>query len=253
MIVEYNRPKTIGEALDLLARKQPATLPVGGSSALNRYSLDPFAVVDLQSLQLDAIQKQGNALEIGATVTLQSLLEFPDLPSAVHKAVQLEANHNLRQVATIAGTLVAAGGRSPLVTALLAMDAALHTLSRQGEDTISLGDFLPVRAEYLPGRLIDKVRLPANVRLAFEYVARSPSDQPIVCAALAQWPSSRTRLALGGYGKAPLLALDGPEPGGVEEAAQNAYNQAGDVWASADYRCEVVGILACRCLAELND
>jgi putative selenate reductase FAD-binding subunit len=252
MIIEYNRPKTLEEALQLLARTQPATVPMGGGSALNRYTLEHLAVVDLQELPLNSIQHLGNNFDLGATVTLQALLDTPDLPQALHKAIQQEANYNLRQVATLAGTLAAASGRSPLVTVLLALDATIISLTNQGEGRISLGDFLPVRGEYLPGRLITQIRLPSNVRLEFDYVARSPADQPIVCASVAQWPSTRTRVALGGYGKTPVLALDGPEPGGVEEAARNAYSQAEDVWATADYRCEVAGVLARRCLAELQ-
>lgn len=252
MILEYHRPKTLEEALALLSRMQPVTVPIGGGSALNRSTPEPLAIVDLQDLPLSSIQTQGNRLDIGATATLQSILSTPGLPVALYQAVEHEASHNLRQVATLAGTLIAASGRSPLATALLALDASLVSVNAAGEDSLDLGDFLPVRGEYLPGRLITSIWVPANARLAYASVARSPADQPVVCAAVAQWPGKRTRLALGGYGRAPILALDGPEPGGVEGAAQDAYSQAGDVWASAAYRSEVAGILARRCLAELG-
>ena len=214
MIVEYNRPGTIQEALDLLARKEPVSVPMGGGSALNRYSLAPLAVVDLQALPLNRILQNGENIELGATVTLQAFYEFivetPALPLALRTALLLEATNNLRHVATLAGALVAGAGRSPLVTVLLALDATLTTLSSKGKDIISLGDFLPVRGEYLPGRLITEIQLPRPIRLAFEYVARSPADQSIVCVALAQWPGKRTRLALGGFGLAPVLALASP-------------------------------------------
>jgi CO/xanthine dehydrogenase FAD-binding subunit len=49
-----------------------------------------------------------------------------------------------------------------------------------------------------------------------------------------------------------VLALDAGDSAGVEAAAQNAYDQAGDVWASAAYRREVAGVLARRCLAEVE-
>ena len=70
--------------------------------------------------------------------------------------------------------------------------------------------------------------------------------------ALARWPSGRTRLAVGGYGNAPLLAMDGTESGGLEAAARNAFNDANDSWASAEYRREVAGILVYRCLATMD-
>jgi hypothetical protein len=94
------------------------------------------------------------------------------------------------------------------------------------------------------------VRIPLNVTLRFEMVARSPMDRPVVCAAVASWPSGRTRVALGGYGKAPILAMDGPEPVGAAVAAREAYRFAEDEWAGADYRMEVAGKLVGRMVAQ---
>ena len=249
MIVEYHRPETIAEALELLGRAEPRTLPLAGGSALNQPSPEAVAVVDLQALGLDQIERRGNSLAFGATTTLEQLLSIAEFPAALQAAIRHEASFNLRQVASVAGTLVAADGRSPFTTVFLALDAQLTLLP--GEEQISLGDLLPVRSERLPGRLITAVSIPHNVRLAYQYVARTPADLPIVCAAVAQWPSSRTRLALGGYGQAVTLALDGPQASGVEAAARNAYLQAGDEWASAEYRAEMAGVLARRCIEEL--
>ena len=67
MIIEYQRPKNIREALALLARKQPTSYPMGGGTYLNRNLEEKYAVVDLQSLGLGSIVKQGNFIEVGAT------------------------------------------------------------------------------------------------------------------------------------------------------------------------------------------
>lgn len=249
MIVEYHRPQTIDEALILLKRTDPPSLPLAGGTALDRAAPQPLALVDLQSLDLDTIEKRGNVLEIGAMVTLQSLL-LAAISEALSQVIELEATFNLRQIATTGGTLVAASGRSPLAAALLALDATLTVLPEPQQ--LGLGELLPLRPESLRGRLITQVAIPANVRLAFETVARTPADQPIVCAAAAMWPSGRTRLALGGYGSAPRLAFDGAEAVGVEAAARSAYALAGDEWASAEYREEVAGVLAARCIKRLN-
>lgn len=249
MITEYHRPQTIDEALALLARAQPVSVPLAGGSALNRQSSQPLAVVDLQALGLDQITQRGNTLEIGAMVRLQNLLEGP-VEEEIKRVIQLEATYNLRQAASIAGALVAADGRSPFTTALLALDARLTVLP--GAELIGLGDLLPLRAERLRGRLITLVTVPLNARLAFETVGRTPADLPIVCAAAATWPSGRTRLALGGFGRAPALAFDGNSPEGAEIAARSAYAQAGDEWASAEYREAIAGVLTLRCLDRLK-
>jgi len=249
MISEYHRPKTLDEATRLLSK--PDTRPLGGGTSLNRPSPERFAVVDLQALGLNKIHKSGNKLEIGATATLQALLDSAHIPPALQETIRLETTFNLRQMATVAGTLVACDGRSTFTTAMLALDAKVTVISNQSS-VIGLGDLLPFRADNLRDKLITKIVIPLNVKLAFESVARTPADKPIVCAALAQWPSGRTRLALGGWGKSPLLAMDGNEPGGVEEAARNAFAEAADEWAHAEYRSEVAAVLAKRCAESVH-
>jgi CO/xanthine dehydrogenase FAD-binding subunit len=245
MITVYHRPKTLDEALTLLA--QPNMIPLGGGTLLAQSKAGPVEVVDLQSLNLNTIKKRGNNLEIGATVTLQQLFESEHCPEALKSALKLEAPFNLRNAATVAGTLVACDGRSTFAAALLALDVKLTTIDNRQSTIINLGDFLPLR----PRELITSITVPLNVKLAFDYVSRTPADKPIVCAAVAQWNSGRTRLALGGYGKSPLLAMDGTEAEGVEAAAHNALHEATDEWASAEYRMDVAATLVKRCLENL--
>jgi CO/xanthine dehydrogenase FAD-binding subunit len=203
--------------------------------------------VDLQTLGLDSLRVKGNELEIGATVTLQQLLESEHCPAALKSALKLEAPLNLRNSATIAGTLVSCDGRSSFTCALLALDAKITVISHQSS-VISAGEFLPLR----PRGLITQILIPLHVKFAFEYVARTPSDKPIVCVALAQWKSARTRVVVGGWGKSPSLAMDGTEAEGIESAARNACHEATDEWASADYRMDVASTLAKRCLEAIQ-
>ena len=128
MIVEYQRPKTIPEALALLARKQPVSYALGGGTYINRNLEEKYAVVDLQLLELGGIIKKGNLVEIGATTTLQELSAFEGLPADIYISIEHEATYNLRQMATVAGTLVTANGRSAFTTMLLALDTKLEIL-----------------------------------------------------------------------------------------------------------------------------
>ena len=250
MITTYHRPQTLDEALKLLA--QPNTFPLGGGTLLSQPTTDPVQVVDLQSLGLDSLTKKGNDLEIGATCTLQSLLESEHCPAALKVAIKLEAPINIRNTATVAGTLVSSDGRSPFATSLLAMDAKLEQAifdnSTVNSRISNIGEFLPLRSK----NLITKITIPLNAKFAFEFTSKTPADKPIVAAALSQWNSGRTRLALGGYGKSPMLAMDGTEAEGLDAAARNAYHEANDEWASAEYRMDVAATLAKRCLESFN-
>lgn len=249
MIVEYHRAKSLEEAVDLIARKKPPTRALGGGTVLNRPSPEAFAVVDLQDLGLDKLHKRGHTLEAGATTTLQTLLERRELPSALARAIQLEANHNLRQTATLGGMVAGADGRSTLLTALLALDAKVTLLP--GPEDMQLGELLPLRTERVRHRLISRLLIPLGPQFGFDTVARSPSDRPIVTIALARWPSGRTRLAVGGWGATPVLAMDGGEAGEIELAARAACAGSTDPWGSEEYRAEAAASLARRCLERL--
>ncbi len=288
MITHVHRPQTLEQALELLSH--PNIVPLGGGTLLSRPSTlrqaqgnaslgagprtDSVEVVDLQALGLNRIKKQGNnpstgspvpaalaqagqRLEIGASATLQQLLEDENCSAALRPGLKLEAPLNIRNAATIAGTIVACDGRSAFVTALLALDAKLEQAmldnSKIEYRASNIGDYLPLR----PRGLIIAVTIPLSVKIAFDYVSRTPADKPLVCLALAQWPSGRTRLAVGGYGEAPMLAMDGTESAAASDyvlrstqaAARNAFHEAADEWASAEFRMDVAATLAKRCLS----
>jgi CO/xanthine dehydrogenase FAD-binding subunit len=256
MIIEYHRPTTLEAALELMSRQSPRTLPLGGGTVLNRPNPEKVAAVDLQALGLDGLHISGKSLLIGAAVTLNRFARQPGLQPALTETINLELNYNLRQAATAAGVLVSADGRSGFTAVLLALDAELELRAHPGgafpeQEKVGLGDLLPLRERLLCGRLITQVKIPLNVQLAYEMVARTPADLPIVCVALAKWASGRTRLVVGGFGSAPSLAVDGPDAAGAEAAARAVCAGAEDEWASAAYRSAAAATLAKRCLENM--
>jgi CO/xanthine dehydrogenase FAD-binding subunit len=246
MIVEYHRPKTIEETLTLLGRPGIPTYPLGGGTFLSRHNGESCAVVDLQSLGLSVIEKQGNSLVLGATTALQSLCESSELSSELKTVIIKELSINLRRKATIAGTLVTADESSPIATALLALDA--HLSWAPAGEKVSLGDWLPLRKRWDRGKLIINVSIPLQARLMYEGVSRTPGDRPIVCVAIGKWPSGRTRVAIGGFGTAPLLVMDGPESGGAEAAIEIARSHSIKPGNDKEYQLETAKILVHRLL-----
>jgi CO/xanthine dehydrogenase FAD-binding subunit len=253
MIVEYFRPERIEEVLELINRKNPQTYPMGGGTVLNRASLEQYAVVDLQALGLDQLSKEGNILQAGATMRLHQLEACAELEPAFRQALKRESTKNLRQIATLAGAILSANGRSTLAGVLLACDVILKMVSLVSDnETIRIGELYARHARLLDGKLVTAIDIPLNVRIGFNAVARTPLDTPLVYAVVALWPSGRARAVLGGYGSAPLLVFDGPEMGGIGIAAEDAYSQAEDKWASAEYRREMAGVLTLRCLEQVT-
>ena len=249
MILEYHKPESIEEALRLLSRPTPPTIPLGGGTVVAAPSDKDFAVVDLALLGLDKVKTRNNFLEIGATATLNTLARLPEAKPILDKTLYYETTYNLRQVATVAGTVVASDGRSPLNIALMALDARVHLLP--DDEEIDLGQMLNARETFLSGRLITNLIIPIHVDFVYKYVARTPADLPIIAVAAARWPSGRLRIVIGGFGSVPRLALDAPDPGGIEFAVKNVCANATDKWATAFYRQEIAAILSKRCVDAL--
>ena len=254
--MQYHRPETMEEALALLAQG----VPLAGGTQLTPMRREISAVVDLQGLGLDQIRVGSARTEIGSALRLQQIVQSEDLPPALRETCRLEAARNMRSMATVGGLLITADARSPLLTALLALDLDVHL--EPDAQSMPLLEFLGSKRGKLAGNLITSLSWRNPKALRYAQVARSPADFPIVGVAVARMEDAKgkgiTRLAIGGWGACPIrvsaaeTALDGK--GDLDEAilaVEHAYAQAEDAWAGAAYRSEVAGVLARRLLVEV--
>jgi CO/xanthine dehydrogenase FAD-binding subunit len=207
MIIEYHRPSNLDQALTLLERKTPITIPLAGGNVVSRSSESPVAVIDLQSLALDGIEINKYSLKIGAMTRLQEVVESPLIPTGLKKAAQRETNINVRRTATIGGVLVTSDGTSPLLGCLLVLDAKLFW--EPGGKSLFLSEWLVNERSKSPGKLITGLEITIPVEADFDDIARSPEDKPQVFVTTARWNTGEIRVVFGGCGKAPMLGSDG--------------------------------------------
>jgi CO/xanthine dehydrogenase FAD-binding subunit len=279
---EYHRPESLAEAHELLTRKSPKTVVLGGGTWLTgEAGQDIEAVVDIGQLGLARTLTEGRLLRIGAGTTLQSLVTHDVVGKTgssaglriIGESATLMAGLNIRNKATIAGAIVTADSASPLVTALLACDAEVVTYgvrpinSERPQDiyqVLPLAGFLSYSAQVIErGAIIVEVRvvIPSDdTRSSLERVGRTPMDYPIVCAAaqLAEKGGvvGNIRVAVGGVAPAPvrLTSLEfALEKKMVNELIDTELNQSvdrlnptGDYKGGADYRKEMARTLARR-------
>ena len=248
--LKYHRPRTLDEALELLQEG----VPLAGGTRLTPSLRGIEALVDLQDLALDQIEASEATLEFGGTATLQGLVDNESrLPEALIQAARLEAGWNIRNKATIAGTFVTGDGRSPLLCVLLALGAELEFAP--GGDRISIADAFDRGVDRTSGKLITAIFAANPSRVKYAQVARSPADRPQICVAVARFDSDAPiRIALGGYGAYPQLISkdENLSTQATAELAGEIYAEAGDQWASAEYRSSVAATLVARLLAEVK-
>jgi probable selenate reductase FAD-binding subunit len=209
MIIEYHRPARIEDALKLLARKKPQTVPLGGGTNLSRARTnEEIAVVDLQALGLDKIEQRNSKVIIGSMVNLQGCLDSKLINPAMKKALEYESSINVRNMATIGGVLASASGRSSLLTMLLAMKAKLKVMDMDGEEEVDIQDWLISRRAMENRSLIVSVSTYEKAS-SFHAISKSPRDIPMISVAGSIDHNDNLRLAMGGEGSIPQVIFDG--------------------------------------------
>ena len=163
---------------------------------------------------------------------------------------------NVRNAATVGGTVVVAPADSEFLLALLALGAELDTQSVQSEETTTwpLHQFLADPGAALDDGLVTQVQIHLTVRASggLARVARTPSDHPIVAAVAVIAADTDVRIALSGVARRPLLIeFDRTEV--AEEAVAQSIAKA-DPWTdfrgTADYRRAMGALMAKRALEQ---
>ena len=241
MILDYFRPKTVKEALDL-RESHPNSRFLGGGSSVQNVTADYFAI-DLQLLGLNKINKENNSYSIGATVTLDEIYEyFKDIPD-LRQALRIEGSKNQRNRATLGGLLMTADGRSPFLTCLASMKSLIYIETE--DNPLDINHFLENRK--LNKRLILNIKIELPEKFSFESVARSPLDKPIVCCAVSIY-LTESRVCVGGFGVYPILASGESFLAMDEKSIVDEFSLSDDQWASASFRASLIKTLAERLL-----
>ncbi len=280
MLPEFNllRPKTLPEALDMLA--EPDVMPIAGGTNviadLRAEKHHPQALVDLSRLaELRGIRQENGHIAVAGGATITDLLREPLIARhapALVQAARVFANPLIRNRATVAGNLADASPAADTAPPLLVLDAEVELTSREGTRWVALAEFFTgVRATVRrPDEVITLVRFPATIEghrvvSAFYKLGLRKADAiSVVSAAVAvsfddAGRCRHARIALGAVAPQPIRAVAAEEalvgekltPALIAEAARRAGRATrpiSDIRGSASYRREVTEILVRRLL-----
>lgn len=268
-------PATLTEAVQLLRRPNVTSAILAGGTQLAprqraRGARPLEALISLRDLKLAYIKSDSALLHIGAATTLEMIVKATECSGLLAQAARAVTSLNLRNSATLGGTLVTASGGNPLPAALLVLDATLTLYSPEARQT-PLDSFMNYRERLIQdGALIAEIAIPLQrmvAHAAYDQVARTPADSPIVYVAAAARTGighlSDVRIAVAG---AAPIAIRLPQAEQLLEgkpltdelveqaagAAARSVTPSGDHIASADYRREMVRVLVRRALSALR-
>lgn len=225
----FVRPRTLAEAVGLLA-ENPAAVLVAGSTDWGvdvnlRGRRSPLVLAIDAIPELRALQFGDRFIEIGAAVSLSEVETALDgrVPLLAEMIPQF-ASRLIRNRASFGGNLGTGSPIGDAPPALLALDAVVVLTSREGEREVALSDFFTgYRATVRrPDEILRAIRIPlplAGISAFHKIAKRRFDDISSVAVAFAidveDGLVSRARIGLGGVAATPLraraaeLALEG--------------------------------------------
>jgi aerobic-type carbon monoxide dehydrogenase small subunit (CoxS/CutS family)/CO/xanthine dehydrogenase FAD-binding subunit len=266
-IRSYHRPTRLEEALSLAGQ---GVVPLAGGTRLFAADRDVPNVLDLSALGLGRVDTVDGDLRIGAMVTLQDLIDSPQVHQATAGLLPLaarahSASRMIRGMATLGGESVHGAHDSEVVAALLSLNAIFEVSLPTGTLESPALRFLRDPAEDLGrGGLLHSLMIPGVPEgAALERVAVVPSAPALMAVAVtisfAGEKCARARIALTGLRVRPARVPEAEArvegSTGDSAALQRCLDQIAarapfrdDAHAPAGYRREVALVLARRAL-----
>jgi carbon-monoxide dehydrogenase medium subunit len=256
--VEYARPSTVEDAVQLLSAHDGARALAGGQTLTNvmkARAAAPDVLIDLNGLdELRTISRAGDgSLELGAMTTLSQLIRSSEAaearPILGEVAAQI-ADVQVRNRGTIGGNICSNDPTNHLPPLIAALGATMTIHSEDGERTVTADEFfLGVYMTAVgPGELLTRITIPAadGAKDGFASIPIGRDGTCIVNAAAAV-TDGQARIGLGCVAATPLLLTSETGEAAVREAVRGAgLDPPSDVHASADYRKHLSEIVAIR-------
>ena len=249
-IQNYVRPGTLEEAYALNQKK--GNRVIGGMLWTRLENPRIQTAIDLSDLGLTGIREEEGGFRIGAMTTLRELETSEELNACTQGAVRDAVRHivgvQLRNMATVGGSLYSRFGFSDVTTIFLALDAEVE-LYRRGHVALSAFDGEKRDRDILTGVWIPKRGKCAAV---YQSVRRQAADFPILTMAGVCREDGICTFAVGArpgiavtFSERMQVIRDmGPEAFG--KAARDRIPTGSNLRGSAAYRSQLVQVLAER-------
>ena len=273
----YYRPKSVREAVTLLADLGEDARPLAGGHSLvpmmklrlasPEHLIDLAAIEDLRSIQTDA-----GDMVIGAMITehevIGSDLLAERLPIMRETALQI-ADPQVRYVGTLGGNVADGDPGNDMPAVMMCLNAEYVLTGRAGERRVAARDFY--QGAYLtalkPGEILTAIRVPAQPAghgWAYEKLKRKIGDYATAAAAvvltLQGGKVATCTIGLTNVAEKPLsadaaaklvigTALDAATIKKAAAAAEAITSPTADGRGPVEYRRKMAGVMVARALA----
>jgi carbon-monoxide dehydrogenase medium subunit len=267
----YAAPRSLDEAVTLLAKNQGARVLAGGHTLLlepSRSQMREALLVDLRLVPgLAGIADADGGLRIGAMTTLSDIAADSRVRNSYGVLADVAAHTGdvqSRNRATLGGNLAGTDADNEFPAILVLLAATIEITGKKAR-TVDADDFLSGKAALGAGEIITAVNLPARLpRTGISYMAhRNPATRTPICGvgvgvALGEDKTvTSSRVVLVGAADRPtrlanvekqLTKATVADARGAAKVAGEGATMRSDLFAAADYRKHLTGVLTERAL-----
>ncbi len=278
--VDYIRPQSLKEAIDLLARHgDDAKVIAGGQSLMPMLAfrlLAPRLLIDIGRLpELRSVQCSRDGVRLGALTTWHDIERHRDLPRAhplLSAAIAHVAHYQIRNRGTVGGSLAHCDPAAEFPAIVFTCGATVTVAGPDGTREIAAADFIlgPMTTALAADEIITAISFPAwpeTRRHGFQEFARRQGDFAIAAAAVfydrdgdavrdahigiigdADGPRRLTAVEelLNGRALTPPLLRE------ARNLAEKTASPSSDIHAPARYRGALIGVMVERALAQAS-
>lgn len=184
----YLLPETLEEVTKLLDEYGPEILVMAGGTLamplINEGVSTPEIVLGLKRAKLNYLRKSNGIFVVGATTSLTQMTEQSDIP-VLREAANAVGGWAIRNMGTIGGNLFAPPPGGDFAVALLALDAELKFVGKNGARVMPLDEFYTgfLTNRMVPGEILSEVILPIpKGSSAFIKYGRRHTNTPSIVA-----------------------------------------------------------------------
>lgn len=273
---DYHAPKSLDEAIALLAKHDSAKVLAGGQSLIPamRFRLAaPEVLVDINGIrQLEYVREQDGYLAIGS-LTRETALEESTLIAERYPLLldtaKVVADPLVRQRATVGGNLAHADPANDHPATMLAYAAQVVARGPKGERVIGIDDFFTGLFESAlgPGEILTEIRIPRpkpGSGGAYLKIERKVGDYATTGVAIQLEASGdlckAIRIGLTNVSPTPMRALEAEQRligqplneanlRAAGQLAADACDPSSDLRGAADYKRDVTRVILQRAVA----
>jgi len=258
---KYQRPISVRQAVNMLAKDPEAKLLAGGHSLLPVMKLrlaKPSALVDIGRVEgLNTIELKGRSIVIGAMARHVEVANSPVVKEALPVLAEVAGmigDPAVRHRGTLGGSLANNDPNADYPAVVLGLGATIITSKRR----IAADDYFKGMFETAlePDEIITKVSFPLAKKAAYQKFKHPASGFALVGVFVSK-RSSDIRVAVTGAGASGVFRVKSFEEAlkkrfsakSIEGMTVPADGMNTDIHGSAEYRAHLIAVLARRALA----